>query len=187
MVIEVFLPRFLFILGVGFFAANFRLLFHYVQFMRRRSSSLLTWRSQTPPFYGLLLSLGVILGILLFYELALQRRALGSVFGEGMMFLYYAYLLPLSQRIGRGFYEDGIWSDKEFIPYKRIGGMSWREDKDVALVVGYRERPVARRLIVPKKHYAEARRVLRDKISAQDIHFTGKGLDLGTYDERDVV
>ncbi len=187
MVIEVLLPRLLFILGAGFLVANFGLIFHYVQFIRRRSSALLTWRSQTPPLYGVLISLGVILGLLLFYELALQRRALGSVFAEGMMFLYYAYLLPLSQRIGRGFYEEGIWSDKEFIPYQKIGGMSWREDKDIALVVGYRERPIARRLIVPKKHYAEARRVLRDKISAHDIHFTGKGLDLGTYDERDVV
>jgi hypothetical protein len=186
-VIEVLLPRFLLVLGLCFLAANCRLLFHYVQFMQRRPSSLLTWRNQTPPLYGLLLSLGVVLGILLFYELALQRRALGSVFGEGMMFLYYAYLLPLNQRIRRGFYKDGIWSDKEFIPYRKIGGMSWREDKDIALVVGYRARPIARRLIVPKKHYAEARRVLRDKISAHDIHFTGKRLDLGTYDARNVI
>ncbi len=187
MSVEVLLPRILFVLGVGFLAANLRLLFQYLRFMQRRSSALLTWRSRTPPLYGLLLSLGVILGLLLFYKLALQRRPPSQAFGESMMFLYYAYVLPLSLRIGRGFYEDGIWSDAEFIPYQKIGGMTWREDKDIALVIGYRERPIARRLVVPLRHYGEARRVLRDKIAAHDIHFTGKSLDLGAHDERNVV
>ena len=44
-----------------------------------------------------------------------------------MMFLYFGYLLPLSRRIGRGFYEDGIWADSSFIPYNEVGGISWRE------------------------------------------------------------
>ncbi len=35
------------------------------------------------------------------------------------MFLYYAILLPLARRIGRGFYVDGIWADSAFIPYPR--------------------------------------------------------------------
>jgi len=48
-------------------------------------------------------------------------------------------------------------------------------------------RAFARRLVVPHSHYGAARRLLRDKIAAHDIHFTGKTLDLGMHDERDDV
>ena len=33
------------------------------------------------------------------------------------MLVYYVYAMPLGQKIRRGFYEDGIWSDGGFIPY----------------------------------------------------------------------
>ena len=39
----------------------------------------------------------------------------------------------------------------------------------------------------PHPYYGAARRLLRDKIAAHDIHFTGKTLDLGAHDERDDV
>ena len=48
-------------------------------------------------------------------------------------------------------------------------------------------REFGRRLTVPQGYYGAARRVLRDKIAAHDIHFTGKSLDLGDHDERDDV
>jgi hypothetical protein len=62
------------------------------------------------------------------------------VFGESMMLLYYTYALPLSLRIGRGFYEDGIWAESGFIPYSQIGGLTWREEGQVTLVLMYRMR-----------------------------------------------
>jgi hypothetical protein len=46
---------------------------------------------------------------------------------------------------------------------------------------------LARRLAVPHKHYGEARRLLRDKIAAHDLQFTGEALDLGGHDEREDV
>lgn len=184
---ELVISRLLLFLGVGFLVANLQILLQYLRYRRLRSTALLVWRSQRPPFYGLLMSLGVVLGLLIFYKLGWQRRPVTQVFGEGMMFLYYVYLLPLSLRIGRGFYAEGVWSDKGFIPYSKIGGLTWRSDGGVALVIGYRARSIARRLVVPERHYAEARRVLRDKIATHDIHFTGKSLDLGEHDERDDV
>jgi hypothetical protein len=51
----------------------------------------------------------------------------------------------------------------------------------------YRMRNFAKRLVVPEPYYAEARRLLREKIATHDIHFTGKTLDLGHHDERDDV
>ena len=44
------------------------------------------------------------------------------------MLLYYGYLVPLSLRIGRGFYQDGVWMEDGFMPYANIGGLSWREE-----------------------------------------------------------
>jgi hypothetical protein len=53
--------------------------------------------------------------------------------------------------------------------------------------MSYRMRAMASRLVVPDSLYGAARRLLRDKIAAHDIHFTGKTLDLGVHDERDDV
>jgi hypothetical protein len=175
----------LLLLGGGFLIANARLVLEYVRYMKRRRQALLTWTGPRPPYYALQLAIGVTLGFLLFYKLVRLHR---QAFGEMMMFLYYAYLFPLSRSIGRGFYEDGIWADTTFIPYNEIGGISWREgENEVALVIISRLRNLARRLVVPGEYYAAARRLLRDKIARHDIHFTGTGLDLGDHDEREDV
>jgi hypothetical protein len=181
------LPKVLYLFGFGFLVANLRLLFEFVRFLKLRSSALLTWPGRRPPFYGLLFVLGAVLAFLIIYKLTVLRQHPVQVFGETMMLLYYCYLLPLSLRIGRGFYEDGIWADGGFMPYSHIGGLTWREDEQVTLVLMHRMRAFARQLVVPHPYYGAARRLLRDKIAAHDIHFTGKSLDLGVHDERDDV
>jgi hypothetical protein len=180
-------PRILLLLGIGFLVANLRIAFETLKFVRRRSSAVLTWRGAKPRYYGLQLALGVILGFLLFYDMFVLRRPAPQLFGVGMMFLYYAYLMPLKVRIGRGFYADGIWSESGFVPYWKIGAVSWREGEEIALVIVSRLRSLARRLIVPGTHYAAARRLLRDKIAAHDIQLMRTGLELGAHDARDDV
>jgi hypothetical protein len=173
----------LLVLGLGFLVADAKLVLDYLRYMKRRQSALLTWPSPKPPQYGMALGIGVALGLLVFYKLVYLRT---QAFGESMMFAYYAYLMPLSQRIGRGFYEDGIWADTAFIPYNEVGGISWREgEHSVSLIVISRLRNLARKLAVPVEHYGAARRLLRDKIGEHEIHFFGTGLDLGAHDERD--
>ncbi len=76
----------------------------------------------------LLLVLGAILSLLIVYKLAVLKQHPKQVFGETMMLVYYGYALPLSLKIGRGFYEDGIWADGGFMPYSSIGGLTWREE-----------------------------------------------------------
>ncbi len=174
-------------LGVGFLIANLRIFVQFVRFLRLRSSALLTWPGSRPPFYGLSLALGVLFGCLIFVKIVVQQRPPIHAFGEAMMFVYFAYAFPLSLKIGRGLYADGIWAEKGFIPYSKIGGLAWREGtNDVRLILIYRLRNLARHLTVPEAHYGAVRRLLRDKIAAHDIHFTGKTLDLGV-DERDLV
>jgi len=173
----------LLLLAAGFLVANAKLIFEYVLFMKRKRGALLNWASPKPPYYGMSLAIGVMLGFLVFYKLVVIHR---QAYGETMMFVYYGYLTPLSRRIKRGFYEDGIWTDTSFIPYNEIGGLSWRESEhDATLIVISRLRNLARRLRVPGDKYGAARRILRDKIGEHAIHFTGTGLDLGLHDERD--
>ncbi|MCA1562364.1 MAG: hypothetical protein LC753_11790 [Acidobacteria bacterium] len=181
------LPRLLFVLGVGFLFANLRVFLQFIRFLKMRSTALLTWPGTRPPFYGLLLVLGAILSLLILYKLMLLRQSPVDVFPETMMLVYYGYAVPLSLKIGRGFYADGIWADGGFVPYSRIGGLTWREGEQITLVLIYRMRNFASRLVVPHPYYGAARRLLRDKIAAHDIHFTGKPLDLGLHDERDDV
>ena len=181
------LPRILIVLGVGFLVANLRLLFQLVRFLRIRSSALLIWPGRKPPFYGIFLTVGALLAIVIVCKLAVLRQHPINVFGESMMLVYYSYVQPLSLKIGRGFYEDGIWADGGFVPYSAIGGLTWRDEEQPTLVMMYRMRNFARRLVVPETYYGEARRLLRDKIAAHDIHFTDKSLDLGDHDERNVV
>lgn len=182
-----FLPDILYLLGAGFLVLNVRLFYQYARYRRLRSSALVTWPAARPPLYTLFLGVGALLGLLIIYKLAVLRLHPVQVFGETMMLVYYVYGLPLSLRIGRGFYADGIWTEAGFMPYSTIGGITWREAPDVTLVLMYRKRTIARRLLVPHRLYGAARRVLRDKIAAHDIHFTGKTLDLGMHDERDDV
>lgn len=173
----------LLLLGLGFLVANARLVLQYLVFLRRRRDAVLVWPGPRPPYYGVGLAIGVALGFLVFFKLVVIQR---QAFGEIMMFVYYAYLLPLSTRIRRGFYQDGIWADTTFIPYNEVGGISWREgEHEVTLIVISRLRNLARRLVVPGDKYGAARRLLRDKIGEHEIHFSGTGLDLGAHDERD--
>ena len=173
----------LLLLGAGFLVADARLILEYGRYLSRRRQGVLTWSGPKPPHYGMALAIGVALGFLVFYKLVVSHQ---QAFGETTMFVYYAYLLPLSRRIGRGFYEDGIWADSAFIPYNEVGGISWREGEHaVTLIVISRLRNLARRLAVPLEHYGAARRLLRDKIGEHEIHFFGTGLDLGVHDERD--
>lgn len=179
------LSTILLVLGFGFLVANARLALEFIRYRRLRQTALLTWPGPRPPFYGLVLALGVTLGVLVFVKLAVQERPPRDVFGESMMFLYYGYLVPLSRRIGRGFYQDGIWSESGFVPYWKIDGLRWKEGEQLTLVVIDRVRKLARLLVVPEPLYGAARRVLRDRLATHEIHFAGKAFDLGEHDERD--
>jgi hypothetical protein len=173
----------LLLLGAGFLVANARLVAEYARWMKRRRTALLTWRGPQPPYYGMGLAMAVVLGLIVFYKIVVSGQ---QAFGETMMFVYYGYLLPLTRRIGRGFYADGIWADTSFIPYNEVGGISWREgEHSVTLILISRLRNLARRLVVPTEQYGAARRLLRDKIGDHEIHFSGVGLGLDVRDERD--
>ncbi len=184
----------LLLLGAGFLVANVRTALDFLRFLRRRSSALLVWRPPKPRYYAVLIAVGVMMGFLIAYNFNMWRigRARDIVFarqlfGEGMMLLYYTAAVGMNQAITRGFYADGIWSDRGFMPYREIGAVSWREGSDITLLMTAGMRAFARHLVVPRNFSGAARRVLRDKIEAHDIKFVRTGLDLGLGDGRDKV
>src|SRR4051812_34044510 len=185
---EVLLQRLLFLFGIGFLAANIKVIVELLRFQQRKRASLLMWENPKPKYYGFSLGLGVILGLLFAFKLFIQHRPPATLFGEAMMFTYYGYAFPLSTRISRGFYQDGVWADTGFMPWRQISAVSWKEEQGhVTLVLISGRRQIARRLEVPGRLYGQARRLLRDKVKAHDIHIGGSGLDLGSRDEEDSI
>jgi hypothetical protein len=180
-------PRLLFLFGLGFLVANLRIAYDLLQYRRRRPTALLVWPAPKPKFYGLNLALGVVFGGLIALKLFVLRRPLEQLFGEAMMCLYYGYALPFSTRIARGFYEQGVWADAGFVRWTKISAVSWREGATVTLMLVSHASGRAQALEVPGTVYGAARRLLRDRIAAHDIHIEGTGLALGMRDERDVV
>ena len=181
------LPQILFLFGIGFFVANMKVFADLYRFRLRRNTALLVWQNPKPRYYGFALALGAVLGALVVFKIFYQNRAPGQVFGETMMFLYYGYALPMSTRIERGFYQDGVLSDTGFMRWGEISAVSWKEGEQITLVVISHFKSIAKRLQVPGELYGQARRLLRDKIKAHDIHIGGAGLDLGSRDDQDAV
>jgi hypothetical protein len=176
----------LFLFGIGFLIANLKVIGELIRFRVRKNSALLTWQPPKPRHYSFSLMLAGVLGLLLAAKLV-QRRPPDQWFGEAMMLLYYGYAFPLSTRIARGFYRDGVWSDSGFMRWAHISAVAWKEDEGVTLILISRLKSLARRLRVPANMYGEARRLLRDKIKTHEISFGGAGLDLGSRDESDAV
>jgi len=187
------LRQVLFALGVLFVIVDLRVGWQVASWWRKRSQAIVTWPGPRPPFYAVNLAIGLLLGILLFVtsyvEISRLQRGWGaapSLFGVVMMFVYYGYLLPLSARIRRGLYQDGIWTDSGFMRYADIGGLTWKTGD--TLVLASRQKTLARRLRVPGVHLGEVRHFLRDKIGEHAIEFdAGPGLHLGTRDTRESV
>jgi hypothetical protein len=182
------LQQLLFLFGVGFFAANLKVGTDLLRYQRRKRAALLVWQNPKPRYYQFSLILGVVLVFLFGFKLFVQHRAMKTLLGEAMMSVYYVFAVPLQTRIARGFYQDGIWSDTGFMPWSQISAVSWKEEGSVVLLVVISHlKSIARHLQVPGELYGQARRLLRDKVQAHDIHIGGAGLDLGSRDEKDTI
>jgi hypothetical protein len=184
---ESLLSQVLFFFGIGFFVANVKVVADFWRFRLRKPSALLIWPSAKPRYYGFMLALGAVLGVLVALKIFALGRNPSQLLGEIMMFIYYGYAFPLSTRIARGFYRDGVWSDGGFMRWGQISAVSWKEQGPLTLVLISHFRGIARRLEVPQHLYGEVRRLLRDRIKTHDIHMGGAGIDLGSRSEVDAV
>ena len=129
----------LFALGVLFVIVDVKVGAQIVSWWRKRHQALVTWPGPKPPFFAINLTIGALLGVLLFVtayvEISRLRRGLAagpSMFGVVMMFVYYGYLVPLSTRIRYGLYDDGIWTDSGFMRYTDIANRDTSAGTDIA-------------------------------------------------------
>ena len=74
-------PRLSLLFGLGFLAANLRLLVELLQYRRRRRHALLVWEGARPKYYGLNLALGAVFGVLLAVNVFWLHRPLRDLFG----------------------------------------------------------------------------------------------------------
>lgn len=179
-------PQVLLLFGIGFLAANILAAIELVRYHRHTREALLVWPRPRPRYYAVSLLLGVILGLLIVAEILLKRPA-SSLFGEAMMFVYYMCLFPMRARMGRGFFQAGVWSDAGFMRWADISAVSWKEEKPLTLILIANGKNLARRLGVPTEFYGQARRLLRDRIKAHDLNIGGFGLDLGGREGGDSI
>lgn len=171
-------------LGVLFVLVNLRIGWLLWRWWQLRRDSVLSWLPPKPPFFAINLAIGVMLGLILLITAYRMPRSFASLFGLAMMFTYYGYALPLSTRIRRGLYRDGIWTDSGYMSYREIGGLTWKGGD--TLVLASRAKTLARRLTVPGPHLGEVRHLLREEIGRHTIEFDeGPGLHLGTRDTRE--
>jgi hypothetical protein len=176
----------MFVFGVGFLGANIKVGADLLKYRRQRPHALLVWPRARPAYYTFSLALGTVQGLLLAYSFFVLRLPAERLFGLAAMFIYFFCAVPLSARIARGFYRDGVWADTGFVRWAHISGLAWRDTGSGPLLLISRIRNIANRLQVPAHLYSQARKVLRDTIQARDLHF-GSRLDLGVRDARDSV
>ncbi len=181
------MARLLLLFGLGFLVADILAIVEQLCYWVRRRSALLTWPAPRPPFFLMQVGIGVALGLLVVFNLFLRPAAAEQLFGEGMMFVYYGYVVPMSTRIERGFYRDGVWCDRRFVRYRKVSGTTWREDRsqDPVLLLASRTGFTASRLVVPSELYGAVRRLLRDLIAQHAVRLADAGLHLGLKDERE--
>lgn len=178
----------LLLFGAGFLVANVLIMVDVWRYGRRRPTAVLTWTLPRPRPRSLPAIVAVGLGGLLVYKLFILKWPAYAVFGEGMMFLYYAIWYPLGFTVRRGFYRDGVWLERRFVRYQDITGLSWREDgPNPTLIVVSGHRQLAAHVTVPADHFGEARRILRDRIATDQVHMDKPLLDLGGHDRREDV
>lgn len=101
----------------------------------------------------------------------LQRPML-AITAQALMAVYYTVVFPLSFRIQRGFYKNGIWFERAFVPYANVRRVSWREKPDIVLVAMKQTDLTGQsyaRLQVPGDRYGAARRILASHIEDRSL------------------
>jgi hypothetical protein len=142
----------------------------YVRFRRLRSTALVTWPGPRPPHFPLLVLMGVINAVLAVLD-GFMHHPLHKMYGPISIALYFIGVLPLVARIPMGFYGEGIWSERGFLPYNRIRRLAFRERPELVLLLVPRGSGNALRLQVPPAEYGAVRRVLGDKIRSHALNF----------------
>jgi len=159
-------------LAVFFSVWSLSILVQYRRFRSLSSSSILSWQTPRPWFFGLCLGIGFFMIVMTFLSgFILHRPALHTV-AQGLMAIFYTVVFPMSFRIRKGFYASGIWAEHRFLPYQEIRWLGWRERPEIVLALRAEDRFLRQSydfLRIPGDYYGQARRILADRIEDQTL------------------
>jgi len=152
--------------GVYFSVAIVLRLVAYLRFRRERGEALATWPARRPPILPLLTLLGGVALALAAWGVAAGRPAV-HVWSQASTALYFLALVPLTFRIPRGLYQNGVWADRGFLRYDEVGRLAFLEEPEIVLVLLRRgTRAGAYRLQVPPAEYGGVRKLLSERARA---------------------
>jgi hypothetical protein len=156
-------------LGVYFSVLNVRGLAGYLHFLRVRPTALVTWAVPRPAHFPLLLLLGVVSAAVAVLN-GFMQRPVHHVIPQGLMSLYFVLMVPLSARIHRGLYRDGVWADAGFLPWAQIGRLAFFETPEIVLVLLPRTGSGSFRLAVPPAEYGAVRKAIEEQARAHVLN-----------------
>lgn len=150
----------------------------YARFRRLRDSALVTWPSPQParfPWHFLLGGFAAFAAAL--NSFLPQQHEFHKIYSQVAIAFYFIAVAPRLARIPLGFYGEGIWAERGFLPYSRIRRLAFHEGPEVVLLLLPRDGG-AFRLRVPPQEYGAVRRVLGDKIRSRSLNLEGSLLGL---------
>ena len=165
---DILLTLILLALAIYFSVLVARALAAYLRFRRLAKTALVTWTPPRPRYLSWLVALGVVSFAVAVLNGTLDRP-FHHVYSQGVMAAYFIVMVPLVARIRPGLYRDGIWADRGFLSWERIGRMAFVETPEIVLVVVPRGGASPMRLAVPPGEYGMVRKLLEEKIRARQL------------------
>jgi hypothetical protein len=174
---EILLSAALLLIGAYFTWQIAHSLLQWIRFVRLRGTSLVTWPARPSPMYGLSVMLGIVAAGLTILSL-LRGAYLHRTYSQAVMAVYFLGMLPLLRRIRPGLYEDGIWCDGGFVPYRDVGRWAFREQPELRLMILTHGSNVASNVAVPPEEYGTVRKILEQKARDRAVRLDPKPIDL---------
>jgi hypothetical protein len=174
-------------LAVLFTVWNLAILIQFRTYRRVLDGAELTWYPKRPWFYNMCLGIGFFMLSMTALSLFVLHRPGLTIVSQALMALYSTFLFPLSFRFKRGFYRAGIWSERGFVPYRRVRSINWIEKPDIILIVGTEGgllEPGYRRLQLQGDQYGQARRILAGHIEDHSLAVEKSILGLSDTDSQ---
>ncbi|MBN2371485.1 MAG: hypothetical protein JXO72_13465 [Vicinamibacteria bacterium] len=162
------------LLGVGvyFTLQGARLLLRLIRFRKTNARELLTWPPRKLPLRNFYRGLGIVSAVLALYN-GLSRDRIHLVGGQAAMAAFFLGLMPVLSRVRPGFYEHGVWTENEFLPYDRIGRWAFLEQSEIVLLLLPRGKTRPLRLLVPPSEYGAARKALHANVREPEARILG--------------
>lgn len=165
---DLLLTLILLALAIYFSVLVARALAAYLKFRRLAPTALVSWAPPRPRYLSWLVALGVVSFAVAVLNGTL-KRPFHHVYSQGVMAAYFIVMVPLVARIRPGLYRDGIWADRGFLSWERIGRMAFVETPEIVLVMVPRGGASPMRLAVPPGEYGTVRKLLEEKIRTRQL------------------